>query len=215
MIRIIENALTDEQFQDMLLEEDSYGTGVTKYPNVPCKFINLLVEHAKEFYDVSEVKSLEHWKYDFHKGLTIGIDWHIDFDTSSFDRNVFIFPIYTAIYYPFVEDLNGGEIHFKNKFSDENTYTHKPKTNDLILLDPRTWMSTSKGTCTRYTQMMFSMYKENHILHHAYNTWLVPPKESYTFNIEGTEVFPEYQDTFNADQSKLLKMLEHYSIPIL
>ena len=182
---IIEKAL-----KNTLPEDYYYGIGSSS--KVKHSFLQPLLDISSKYFSFDDAKSYEYWQRDFKDGAMYSLDWHIDYDTKSFDNDKLVTPIFSLVYYPFISGMVGGEICFEDE-------AYKPKENSLVLFDPCMWHKVNSGFCKRRTSFMLNVYKEEGVKHHSYNsavvqdTWvgIKNPKEIPNSSLEKTKKLME------------------------
>jgi hypothetical protein len=212
-MRIIENALTEEQYSNMC---DTYKkditVGVTQLPELPSKFVKPLLDICGQFYDLSEAKSLEYWQYDFLSGWTLPVDWHYDHEQRSFvEDNLLKIPIFSAIYYPFIEDMKGGEICFSLDSSFTKVYKHKPVANTMLIFDPLVWHKTLQAHSTRRCAFMMGVYLEDNIQHHLYDAPILNDS-LWCFNQDDDHKLSKLDKPSNQVFEKSIQLRKKYEI---
>ena len=77
-----------------------------KFQDFCCKFIDI----ASNFYDMSSCVGYEFWTQNNSRPS----EWHYDKDEDFLkEKGVLHFPLCSMVYYPVVEDLQGGQLHLE------------------------------------------------------------------------------------------------------
>ena len=96
-----------------------------KFQDFCHKFINI----ASNFYDMSSCVGYEFWTQNNSRPS----EWHYDKDEDFFEEEgVLHYPLCSMVYYPVVENLQGGQLHLE---CDIIT----PKENRLVIFPPKTF----------------------------------------------------------------------------
>lgn len=128
MFIIQDNFLDDRLNQELLDEYPIPGPGGFKYMDQLLESERKILDHAANFFDLSDIVGSEIWP----NVNETSPDWHIDKDELHFERTGEVkFPHCTLIYYPLVDDnLEGGRL-----FITDNVIV-RPKSRQLIMMMP-------------------------------------------------------------------------------
>ena len=135
MVIILDNVINNVdsvkvEIQDILKDENIDEQWCTfdknhKFQDFCCKFIDI----ASNFYDMSSCVGYEFWTQNNSRPS----EWHYDKDEDFLkEKGVLHFPLCSMVYYPVVEDLQGGQLHLE---CDIIT----PKENRLVIFPPKTF----------------------------------------------------------------------------
>lgn len=120
---IILDDVFDEPTRAAILSFD-YGDGERWYERGTNPAHEKILDLCAEHFDLGAIAGYEMWRNDTNPG------WHVDKDELLFDeRREYFFPQCSAVYYPHVGRMGGGEF-----FTDDLRYF--PKINRLVMFSP-------------------------------------------------------------------------------
>ena len=132
-LTIIDSVFSKEALSDFLARAKHYHADGAQWTYIDNSevYTKHLIDIANAFYDTSKIVGYETWMHSNTRPEgDEGDGWHYDRDELSYHvRKLFRFPIFSAIFYLKIENLEGGRL-----LVEENKIT--PKENRLVIFGP-------------------------------------------------------------------------------
>ena len=127
MIHVIDDVLTEDELREFE-EQVAVLNNIDKlvqYDHI--EFAHPLLKVASQYFDLTDCAGYEIWQ---HNKIEGSLPWHHDRDEILYTmKKIVSHPVCGMVYYPRIENLEGGELVF------ENEEKVSPKKNRMVLFD--------------------------------------------------------------------------------
>ena len=144
MIHVIDDVLTEDELKEFEKQVSALNNidKLVLYDHI--EFAHPLLKVASHYFDLTKCAGYEIWQHNKTEG---SLPWHHDRDEILYTmKKIVSHPVCGMVYYPRIENLEGGELVF------ENEEKVSPKKNRMVLFD-----ATLKHCVKEYTGRRYSV----------------------------------------------------------